>query len=104
MDGDGIPYCTCPSGMAPILYRGTGHDEYGVYSEKAHLSTDGPARQDRQRPRPSPAPILREEEECDVDIIYFGSMENTIQEIDDIIEAQGLVSQCRVRSLRCTVK
>ena len=104
VDGDGIPYRTLPgSGMAPILYRGTGHDEYGVYSEKAHIYLD---LMDRLRRKIDgardhlPAPILREEEECDVGIIYFGSMENTIQEIDDIIEAQGRkVSQCRVRSL-----
>ena len=104
VDGDGIPYRTLPgSGMAPILYRGTGHDPYGVYSEKAHVYLD---LMDRLRRKIDgardhlPAPILREEEECDVGIIYFGSMENTIQEIDDIIEAQGRkVSQCRVRSL-----
>ncbi len=104
VDGDGIPYRTLPgSGMAPILYRGTGHDEYGVYSEKAHVYVD---LMDRLRRKIDgardhlPAPILREEEECDVGIVYFGSMENTIQEIDDIIEAQGRkVSQCRVRSL-----
>jgi 2-oxoglutarate ferredoxin oxidoreductase subunit alpha len=47
-----------------------------------------------------PAPILREEKECEVGIIYLGSMENTIQEIDDMLESTGLkVSQCRVRSL-----
>ena len=104
VDGDGIPYRTLPgSGMAPILYRGTGHDPYGVYSEKAHVYLD---LMDRLRRKIDgardhlPAPILREEEECDVGIIYFGSMENTIQEIDDIIEAQGRkVRQCRVRSL-----
>ena len=104
VDGDGIPYRTLPgSGMAPILYRGTGHDPYGVYSEKSHIYLD---LMDRLRRKIDgardhlPAPILREEEECDVGIVYFGSMENTIQEIDDIIEAQGRkVSQCRVRSL-----
>ena len=33
-------------------------------------------------------------------IIYYGSMENSIQEIDDLLEATGLkVSQCRVRAL-----
>ena len=35
VDGDGIPYRTLPgSGIDPILYRGTGHDEDGTYSEK----------------------------------------------------------------------
>ncbi len=104
VDGDGIPYRTLPgSGMAPILYRGTGHDPYGVYSEKAHVYLDLMQRLRRKIDGARdhlPAPIIREEEECDVGIIYFGSMENTIQEIDDIVEAKGRkVSQCRVRSL-----
>ena len=47
-----------------------------------------------------PAPILREEVEGEIGVVYFGSMENTIQEIDDMLEATGIkVSQCRVRSL-----
>ena len=104
VDGDGIPYRTLPgSGMDPILYRGTGHNPKGVYSEKPDdyfelmqrlkRKIDG-ARDDL------PAPILREEDECEVGIIYLGSMENTIQEIDDILEATGIkVSQCRVRAL-----
>ena len=104
IDGDGIPYRTLPgSGMAPILYRGTGHNPMGLYSEKPHdyfqLMTrlknkiDG-ARDDL------PAPILREEAEQELGIIYLGSMENSIQEIDDILEASGIkVSQCRIRAL-----
>ena len=104
VDGDGIPYRTLPgSGMAPILYRGTGHNPDGVYSEKPddyfalmkrlRDKIDG-ARDDL------PAPLMREEVEGDIGVIYYGSMENTIQEIDDILEATGLkVSQCRVRSL-----
>ena len=37
-----------------------------------------------------PAPLMREEVEGDVGVIYYGSMESTIQEIDDILEASGL--------------
>ena len=104
LDGDGIPYRTLPgSGMAPILYRGTGHNPDGVYSEKPD---DYFALMKRLKDKINaarehlPAPILREEIEGDVGVIYYGSMENTIQEIDDILEATGLkVSQCRVRSL-----
>ena len=104
VDGDGIPYRTLPgSGMAPILYRGTGHNPDGVYSEKPN---DYFALMKRLRDKIDgarddlPAPLMREEVEGDVGVIYYGSMENTIQEIDDILEATGLkVSQCRVRSL-----
>lgn len=104
VDGDGIPYRTLPgSGMDPILYRGTGHNTKGVYSEKPddyfNLMTRLRSKIDGARDH-LPAPILREEEECEVGIIYLGSMENTIQEIDDMLEATGLkVSQCRVRAL-----
>jgi 2-oxoglutarate ferredoxin oxidoreductase subunit alpha len=104
VDGDGIPYRTLPgSGMDPILYRGTGHNPKGVYSEKPedyfNLMTRLKSKIDGARDL-LPAPVLREETECEVGIIYLGSMENTIQEIDDMLEATGLkVSQCRVRAL-----
>ena len=47
-----------------------------------------------------PAPVIREEDEGDVGIIFYGSMENSIVEIDDLLEEKGLsVSTCRVRAL-----
>ena len=104
LDGDGIPYRTLPgSGMAPILYRGTGHNPDGVYSEKPHDYFDLMKRLkekiDGSRDN-LPAPILDENEEGEIGVIYYGSMENSIQEIDDLLEETGLkVSQCRVRAL-----
>jgi len=104
LDGDGIPYRTLPgSGMAPILYRGTGHNPDGVYSEKPNdyfaLMKRLKEKIDGSRDN-LPAPILNENEEGDVGVIYYGSMENSIQEIDDLLEETGLkVSQCRVRAL-----
>ena len=104
VDGDGIPYRTLPgSGLDPILYRGTGHDEEGVYSEDPQVYHDAMSRLKKKidGARTSlPAPILREEEEKQVGVVFFGSMENTIVEIDDILEQTGLsVSTCRVRAL-----
>ena len=104
VDGDGIPYRTLPgSGLDPILYRGTGHDEDGVYSEDPMVYRELMKRLKRKTDNARdllPAPLLREEEELEVGIIYMGSMENTIQEIDDIMEETGIkVSQCRVRAL-----
>ena len=104
LDGDGIPYRTLPgSGMAPILYRGTGHNPDGIYSEKPHdyfaLMKRLKEKIDGSRDN-LPAPILNENEEGDIGVIYYGSMENSIQEIDDLLEETGLkVSQCRVRAL-----
>ena len=104
VDGDGIAYRTLPgSGLEPILYRGTGHDEDGVYSENPEIYAANMQRLARKIEGARdqlPAPVLREEEELEVGIIFYGSMENTIQEIDDILEETGLkVSQCRVRAL-----
>ena len=50
--------------------------------------------------RPAANRIARGKEK-QVGIIYYGSMENSIQEIDDILETEigRKVSQCRVRSL-----
>jgi 2-oxoglutarate ferredoxin oxidoreductase subunit alpha len=104
VDGDGIPYRTLPgSGLDPILYRGTGHDEDGVYSEDPQVYEYTMERLRRKidgAREHLPAPIIREEEEKEVGIVFYGSMENTIVEIDDILEATGLsVSTCRVRAL-----
>ena len=47
-----------------------------------------------------PAPMVREEDEKQVGVVFYGSMENTIVEIDDMLEETGLsVSTCRVRAL-----
>ena len=105
VDGDGIPYRTLPgSGLDPILYRGTGHDEDGAYSEKPDVYYKLMQRLKRKIDGARdklPAPIIREEEEMDIGIVYYGSMENTIEEIDDILEDMTgkKVSTCRVRAL-----
>ena len=105
VDGDGIPWRTLPgSGLDPILYRGTGHDEDGVYSEKPDVYLKLMKRLRRKMDNARvwlPQPLMRLEDEEEVGIIYYGSMENSIQEIDDILEDEigRKVSQCRVRSL-----
>ena len=104
VDGDGIAYRTLPgSGLAPILYRGTGHDEDGIYSEDPQVYYEAMQRLKRKIDGSRdilPAPVIREEDEGDVGIIFYGSMENSIVEIDDLLEGRGLsVSTCRVRAL-----
>ena len=104
VDGDGIPYRTLPgSGLDPILYRGTGHDEDGIYSENpdVYYATISRLRRKIDGARDLlPAPIVREEKEQQIGVIYYGSMENSITEIDDMLESTGLsVSTCRVRAL-----
>ena len=104
VDGDGIAYRTLPgSGLDPILYRGTGHDEDGIYSEDPqvyHATMERLKRKIDGARDLLPAPIIREEKVKNLGIIFYGSMENTIVEIDDMLEETGLsVSTCRVRAL-----
>jgi 2-oxoglutarate ferredoxin oxidoreductase subunit alpha len=104
VDGDGIPYRTLPgSGLAPYLTRGTGRDEDGNYSEDPivyHKNMQRLKEKINGARTILPQPLLRLEKEREVGIVYYGSMETTIQEIDDQLEATGLmVSQCRVRAL-----
>ena len=104
VDGDGIAYRTLPgSGLDPILYRGTGHDEDGIYSEDPqvyHATMERLKRKINGARDLLPAPIIREEKVKTLGIIFYGSMENTIVEIDDMLEETGLsVSTCRVRAL-----
>ncbi|MDP7659361.1 MAG: 2-oxoacid:acceptor oxidoreductase subunit alpha, partial [Candidatus Thalassarchaeaceae archaeon] len=91
VDGDGIPYRTLPgSGLEPILYRGTGHDEDGIYSEDPavyHATVSRLKRKIDGARDLLPAPIIRNEDERQIGVIYYGSVENTIKEIDDILEA-----------------
>ena len=91
------------SGLDPILYRGTGHDEDGIYSEDPQVYHDAMARLKRKidgAREHLPEPVIREEENKELGVIFYGSMENTIVEIDDMLEESGLsVSTCRVRAL-----
>ncbi|MAX45770.1 MAG: ferredoxin oxidoreductase [Euryarchaeota archaeon] len=105
VDGDGIPYRTLPgSGLDPILYRGTGHDEDGTYSEKPDVYYKLMQRLGRKIDGARdylPAPIIKEDEEQELGVIFYGSMENTIDEIEDIVEEKSgkKISTCRVRAL-----
>ena len=105
VDGDGIPYRTLPgSGLDPILYRGTGHDEDGTYSEKPDVYYKLMQRLQRKIDGARdylPGPIIKEDPEQDLGVIFYGSMENTIGEIEDIVEEKTgkKISTCRIRAL-----
>ena len=64
VDGDGIAHRTLPgSGLAPILYRGTGHDEDGIYSEDPQVYYEAMQRLKRKIDGSRdilPAPVIRE--------------------------------------------
>jgi 2-oxoglutarate/2-oxoacid ferredoxin oxidoreductase subunit alpha len=106
VDGDGIPYRTIPgntNARAAYLSRGTGHTEYGTYTERP---TDWQNNLDRLTRKHDtartlvPAPIVDEAAGATVGIIAYGSADVAVVEARDRMRAQGLeTSYLRVRAL-----
>lgn len=106
IDGDGIPYRTLMGNAnekAPYFTRGTGHDEYGKYSEdpvvwekmlqriKLKFET---ARENL------PKPVLRKMPKAKIGLIAMGSTEPPVVEAQDKLLAKGIPTDyLRVRSL-----
>jgi len=107
LDGDGIPYRTVvgnQSEKAAYFTRGTGHDEYGNYSEdpknwseilnRIGLKLKGVVKD-------LPGPIFRKAKmDADIGIIGMGSTHDAMVEAQDILAEMGVPADyMRVRSL-----
>jgi 2-oxoglutarate ferredoxin oxidoreductase subunit alpha len=106
VDGDGIAYRTLPgntSARAAYLARGTGHNEYGSYSERPadwQQNLDRLTRKHDTARKLVPAPILDEAEGATIGIIAYGSTDPAIVEARDRLRAQGVeTSYLRLRAL-----
>lgn len=104
--GDGIGERTLPGTNNPYaayFTRGTGHDEYGNYSEdhevwernlirlhkKIDLSRDN-----------LPAPVVHRREGATIGIISYGTNDLAILEAQDILESKGIITDyIRIRAL-----
>jgi 2-oxoglutarate/2-oxoacid ferredoxin oxidoreductase subunit alpha len=105
-DGDGIGYRTLPGNPNPrsaFLSRGTGHNEYAVYSERAtdwQQNLDRLARKHDTARAAVPQPILHDNPDAAVGIIAYGSTDAAVQEARDRLRAQGIeTSYMRIRAL-----
>jgi 2-oxoglutarate ferredoxin oxidoreductase subunit alpha len=106
VDGDGIPYRTLPGNINPkgtYLARGTGHNEFAVYSERAE---DWQKNLDRLSLKHEtarglvPQPVVDQVDGAPVGIIAFGSTDPAIVEARDRLRAEGVeTSYLRVRAL-----
>lgn len=106
VDGDGIPYRTLPGNAhpkAPYLARGTGHNEFGVYSERAEdwqKNLDRLTRKHDTARGLVPQPVADIRPGAAIGIIAFGSTDPAVQEARDRLRAQGVeTSYLRVRAL-----
>jgi 2-oxoglutarate/2-oxoacid ferredoxin oxidoreductase subunit alpha len=104
-DDDGIPYRTLP-GMHPkaaYFTRGSGHTQYGTYTEDSaeyQLVLDRLVRKFHTARELLPKPVMRlNGAKTDVAIVSLGSCDGAVQEAIDVLERMGVVlDYMRVRA------
>ena len=108
IDKDGIPYRTVMGNQSPkaaYFTRGTGHDQYGNYSENPKVWADMLFRIGRKLDNVEvdlPQPIVHYGKEAKIGIIGMGSTELAILEAQTLLRAKGLETDfMRIRSLPC---
>jgi 2-oxoglutarate ferredoxin oxidoreductase subunit alpha len=105
-DGDGIPYRTLPgneNARSAYLGRGTGHNEYGIYSERPadwQGNLDRLTRKHNTARTLVPQPVIDEVAGAHIGIIAYGSTDPAIHEARDRLRTLGITtSYLRVRAL-----
>ncbi len=106
VDGDGIPYRTLMGNKhkkAPYFTRGTGHDEFGNYSEAPdvwlRVLDRIKLKFDNAREK-LPKPVYRNIDGARIGLIGMGSTEPAILEAQDILNSKGIATDfMRVRAL-----
>ncbi|MBI3958942.1 MAG: 2-oxoacid:acceptor oxidoreductase subunit alpha, partial [Chloroflexi bacterium] len=106
VDGDGIGYRTLPGTPNPnaaYFTRGTGHNEYAIYSER---SEDWEANLHRLRRKfdtartLAPRPVVDTNDDAEIGIISLGSNDGAVQEARARLAARGIAtSYLRLRAL-----
>ncbi len=106
LDGDGVPYRTIPGTDHPraaYFTRGTGHDDYGNYSERPDVWENNlnRLRQKYDNAREKlPQPVIEKVDGSRVAIISYGSNDYAMEEARDILKANNLpVDYLRILSL-----
>jgi 2-oxoglutarate ferredoxin oxidoreductase subunit alpha len=103
-DGDGIPYRTLPGVTAKGAYftRGSGHDEFGAYTEDSAEYRDVVDRLTHKfntARRIVPPAILTGDGHASVGLLSHGSADGAIQESLDQLASAGLTADyLRVRA------
>ena len=106
VDGDGITYRTLPGtkhSMAAYFTRGTGHNEYGYYSERPEDWEENLLRLRRKLEtarRLAPEPVVEDSDVADIGIISLGSNHDGVEEARDRLAGEGVAtSYLRLRAL-----
>jgi len=106
VDGDGIPYRTVPGNKHPgaaYFARGTGHNDYGRYSEDPQVWESNMLRLKRKLntiKTKLPQPVIQKISGADIGIISFGSTDPAIFEALQILKKSSLnLDYLRLRAL-----
>ncbi|HEU5099707.1 MAG TPA: 2-oxoacid:acceptor oxidoreductase subunit alpha [Roseiflexaceae bacterium] len=106
IDGDGIPYRTLPgnaNARSAYLTRGTGHNEFGIYSERPadwQNNLDRLTRKHNTSREVVPAPVVDEAGGAKIGIIAYGSSDPAVEEARDRLRKEGVeTSYLRLRAL-----
>ncbi len=111
VDGDGIPYRTVMGNThekAAYFARGTGHDEFGHYSENPEVwrrNLDRIKFKIENSRESLPEPTIRENEGSCIGLIGMGSTESAIIEAQDKLKEKGIATDfMRIRALPLSEK
>lgn len=109
VDGDGIPYRTLPGNRHPAsayFTRGTGHNDYGRYSEDPVIWEKNLIRIRSKlivAKKIIPSPVIEVAEGAEISIISYGSTDPANKEAIQILESYGYkVDYLRLRALPTT--
>jgi 2-oxoglutarate ferredoxin oxidoreductase subunit alpha len=109
LDGDGIPYRTVIGNKNPkaaYFARGTGHDEYGRYSEEPAVwehTVNRIARKFEAACEYVPAPVVDTTRGGKIGIVAYGSADPAVKEALARLEARGIpVDYLRIRAVPFT--
>jgi 2-oxoglutarate ferredoxin oxidoreductase subunit alpha len=95
VDGDGIPYRTLP-GVHPkgaYFTRGSGHTQYGVYTEDSaeyQIVLDRLTRKFTTAKRMVPKPVIEQDAHIDIAVVAYGSSDGAVREALDILADHGV--------------
>jgi 2-oxoglutarate/2-oxoacid ferredoxin oxidoreductase subunit alpha len=107
-DDDGIPYRTLPGVSAKAAYftRGSGHNQYGGYTEDSaeyQIVLDRLKRKFMRAATLVPAPVVEGSGQNEVGLVAFGSSHGATREAMDILAKRGItVDYLRIRSFPFT--
>ena len=106
IDGDGIPYRTVVGNQHPkasYFARGTGHDDYGGYSEEPDVwerIMERLAKKFVTARNILPRPIIQEMAGAEIGIIAYGSTDPAVEEARMILAENGLKTDyLRIRAI-----